>query len=103
MSGNLKVITKENFKETIQKGTVLVDFYADWCGPCRMMTPILEKVASELGDKVNVVKIDIEANQESAAEYKVTSIPTLVLFKDGKEVNRLVGLKDENAIKQLIG
>lgn len=102
MSELIKNVTEETFGQAIKEGVVLVDFFADWCGPCRMMTPVLEKVASELGNKISILKIDIDNAQQIATQFQVTSIPTLVLFKDGKEAGRLVGLRDAEAIKEFI-
>lgn len=99
---SFKELTEENFKEEIKKGVFLVDFYADWCGPCRMLTPVLEKVAQKMQGTAAVVKLDIDQAQRTAAGYQVTSIPTLILFKDGKEVGRLVGLRDEDAIHDFV-
>ncbi len=95
--------TDENFEEKIKQGVNLIDFYADWCGPCRMLTPVLEEVAGEMQGKATFAKLDIDQNQEVAKRYQVTSVPTLILFKDGKEVNRLVGLRDAEAIKHFVG
>ncbi|MEN9344354.1 MAG: thioredoxin [Chlamydiota bacterium] len=91
-----------SFQQKIQTGTTLVDFYADWCGPCRMMSPVLEKVAKEVKAKAKIAKLDIDQAQKIASQYQVTSIPTLILYKEGKEVGRLVGLRDAGAIKQFI-
>ncbi len=93
---------EDTFDETIKKGTTLVDFYADWCGPCRMITPHLEAVAKELEGKANIVKLDVEHAQRIASQYEVTSVPTLILFKDGKEVGRIVGVRDAKALKEFI-
>lgn len=98
----VKLLKDDSFHEQIKTGITLVDFYADWCGPCRMLTPILEKVAQDLEEKVSFAKLDIDAEQKIASEFQVTSVPTLVLFKGGKEVNRLVGLRDEQGIKDFI-
>lgn len=92
----------ENFFGFVSKGVTLVDFYAEWCGPCRMLSPILEKVAESLKGKANIVKVDTDKATETAAKFSVTSVPTLVLFKDGKEVNRAVGLKDESSLEEFI-
>jgi thioredoxin 1 len=102
MSENLKKITEDNFLETIKKGVTLVDFYADWCGPCRMMVPSLEQVAGDFKGEVNVVKLDVDAAQRIASEYQVSSIPTLILFKDGKEMDRVVGVQNADALKKFI-
>lgn len=98
----IKHLAEDTFDKDIKSGLVLVDFYADWCGPCRMMTPVLEKVAKEVKGKAVIGKLDIDQNQKIAAHFQVTSIPTLILFKEGKEVGRLVGLRDADAVKQFI-
>ena len=102
MSEDMKHLTEENFHEGISKGVTLVDFYADWCGPCRMMTPVLERVAKEMKGKATVAKLDIDQAQKTAGSFQVTSIPTLILFNDGKEVGRLVGLRDADTVKEFI-
>lgn len=94
--------TDDDFEQKIASGVTLVDFYADWCGPCRMLTPVIEGVAEEMQGKANFAKLDIDANQKVAGQYQVTSVPTLILYKDGKEVNRLVGLRDAEAIKHFV-
>lgn len=99
-----KIYDFETSKEWLYKGArpAIIDFYADWCGPCRMLTPVLEKVAQKLHGKVSIYKLDIDEAQKTAASFQVTSIPTLVLFKDGKEIGRLVGLRDEETIKDFV-
>ena len=99
-SQNIKVLQDDNFNSEISKGITLVDFYADWCGPCRQMTPVIEKFAIDMQGKVNVAKIDIDNNQQTPSTFQVTSIPTLILFVDGKEVKRIVGLKDLDSLKK---
>ena len=96
-------MTKEDtFNDDIKSGVTLVDFYADWCGPCRMLTPVLEKVSKDLQGTVKVLKLDIDNAQKIASSFQVTSVPTLILFKDGKEVDRIVGLRDADSIKEFI-
>ena len=94
-------ITNENYEEEVLKSEkpVLIDFYADWCGPCRMMSPIIDEIAKEMGDKVKVGKINVDNNQELAMEYGVMSIPTIVILKDGKVEKTFVGVTDKEEIK----
>ncbi|MDF2550249.1 MAG: trxA-C [Chlamydiales bacterium] len=92
----------QNFQTTIEQGTTLVDFFAEWCGPCRMMTPILEALAEELNGQVKFAKLDIDQAQQTTASFNVTSVPTLILFHGGKEVQRFVGLRDANTLKEMI-
>lgn len=96
-------ITNETFeKEVMQaEGKVLVDFWASWCGPCRMLGPVIDQLGSELND-VKVCKIDVDANQDLAAKYKVETIPTLVVFEGGKEVKRSVGVQPKPAILAML-
>jgi thioredoxin 1 len=98
----MKVVTEQNIQQEISKGITLVDCYADWCGPCRMLTPVLEQLSNELHGKANIVKIDIDSAQNFASSVQVTSIPTMILFKEGKEVGRLVGLRDAATIRTFI-
>lgn len=91
------------FQELIQsKKPVLVDFSAEWCGPCKMMAPILKQVASEVGDKATIVKIDVDKNQQAAAHYQIRGVPTLILFKDGKQLWRQSGVVPKQTLVQLI-
>lgn len=99
MSGKVKDLTDDTFKDVIGTGVTLVDFWATWCPPCRMQGPIIEKVADSLDDtKAVVAKVDVDANPVVASQYGVSSIPTLIVFKDGKEVKRFVGLQQEPSL-----
>ena len=98
----IKHLTEANFGSEIEKGVTLVDFHADWCGPCRMLAPELETVAEDLQGNVQIGKLDIDAEAKIAGQYQVTSVPTMIVFKDGKEVNRIVGLRDAAAIKEFL-
>ncbi len=92
----------ENFNETVGSGVTLVDFYADWCGPCRMLAPVFEEVAGSMSGKAKFGKLDIDKSSGIAGKNEVTSVPTMILFKDGKEFNRLIGLRDKNAIEEFV-
>ena len=83
--------TMDDMNALSEKGTVLVDFWAPWCGPCRMMAPELEKAAEHYGEQVHIAKINIDEQEEAAVRYGVSSIPTLILFRNGAEVSRFVG------------
>lgn len=98
----VKTLNDDTFQVEIEKGVVLVDFFAVWCAPCRMLSPIFDQVAEQYKDKITVAKVDIDSEQKTAAQFQVTSVPTVVLFKDGKEVNRLIGLRDLDAIKAFV-
>ena len=97
----VQIVSQDYFSDSIASGLVLIDFFAEWCGPCKMLTPVLEEVAKEL-PSVTILKLDIDASPRPAEQYGVSSIPTLILFKDGKEVERSVGLKDKDSLIKLI-
>lgn len=98
---NIEVLTEENFEESVKSGVTLVDFYAEWCGPCRMLSPILEELSAEESG-VRFAKVDVDNAQKLATNHQVTSVPTLVLYKDGKEVDRILGLRDKEALKSFV-
>ena len=97
-------LTNENFEEEVLKkeGLVLVDFFATWCGPCQMLAPILSQIAEENKDKVKVGKINVDEQNELAMQYEISSIPTLKLFRDGKVVKTLIGLRSKSEIEEVI-
>ena len=96
-------VNSQNFEEEVLKSEkpVLVDFYADWCGPCKMLSPIVDEVAQENED-IKVVKVNVDDSQDLAMKYQVMSIPTLVVIKEGNEINRSVGLIDKNQVVNMI-
>ena len=95
-----KSVTDQSFATDVlgAEGPVLVDFWAEWCGPCRMIAPALEEISNELGDKVTVAKLNIDENPQATRTYGVMSIPSLILFKGGQEVARVIGAKPKEAI-----
>lgn len=99
---NVIKLEGKDFQDTISKATkpIVVDFYADWCGPCKMIAPVLEELASENSD-IQIFKINIDENQDIAGKYSVMSIPTLISFKDGKEYKRNVGALPKPSILEL--
>ncbi len=103
-SENVKEATDSNFQSDVLGGDkpALVDFWAVWCGPCRAVTPIIEELAAEQGDKVNVFKMNIDDNPQTPAQFGVRSIPTIMLFKDGKMLDQVVGAVPKSELERLI-
>ncbi len=97
------IITKDNFKSEVldYKGTVLVDFWADWCGPCRMLSPIVDEVATE-NPGIKVGKINVDEQQELSAQFGIMSIPTLLVFRDGKKISESIGLIPKEQIEKML-
>ncbi|WP_127585793.1 thioredoxin [Paenibacillus koleovorans] len=95
-------VSDQSFKSEVEStGTVLVDFWAPWCGPCKMIAPVLEELDSEIGD-LKIAKVNVDDNPESAARFGVMSIPTLIVFKDGQPVDKIVGFKPKDALKTVV-
>jgi thioredoxin len=95
-------LTKDNFQASVAEGVTLVDFWAPWCGPCKMQLPIVEELSAELGDQAKIGKINVDNEPELASRFGVMSIPTLILFKDGQPVDKMVGLTPKEALKTKI-
>ncbi len=99
---SVKQISDATFNNEIEAGIVLVDFWAPWCGPCKIIAPILDELSAEIGDAAKIVKINVDDNPESASKYNVMSIPTLLIFKDGQLVDQLVGVQPKEKLKAVI-
>lgn len=95
-------ITKDNFNQTVSQGVSLLDFWAPWCGPCKMQLPIVEELAEEMKGKATIAKVNVDEEPELASQFGVMSIPTLILFKDGQPVDKLVGLQSKAALQSKI-
>lgn len=102
MNENIKVLTGETFQDEIKTGLTLVDFYADWCMPCKMLSPTISAIAEEYAGRISVAKINIDSAPGIAAKYGVMSIPTVILFKDGIAVDKKIGLAGKGVYEQLI-
>ncbi|MEW6273521.1 MAG: thioredoxin [Bacillota bacterium] len=103
-SESIQVLDSASFKEFIAsaKNPVLVDFWAPWCGPCKMIAPVLEEIAAEYAGKLQVAKLNVDENQGPASDFKVSSIPTLILFKNGQEMERSIGFKTKGDLKKFV-
>ncbi len=96
------VFTDKNFQDEVLKaqGLVMVDFFATWCGPCKMMAPVVEKLSEAYKDKVKIGKLDVDENPDTSGKYEIQSIPTTIFFKDGEMVDKLIGFQSEEALKK---
>lgn len=103
-SENVKEFTDQNFEAEVLKSDqpVLVDFWAEWCMPCRMLTPTIEKIARDYSGKVKVGKLDTDANRDVAIKYSISAIPTVILFRNGQVAQKFVGLRQERDFKEAI-
>lgn len=92
-------VTDQTFSDEVENtGTVLVDFWAPWCGPCKMIAPILEEIDSEIGDKLKIAKVNVDENPDTSGRYGIMSIPTLMVFKDGQVVDKLIGYQPKEQL-----
>ena len=92
--------TDANFADETKEGVVLVDFFATWCGPCKMLAPVIEELAGEYEGKVKIGKLDVDDNPEAAGKFGVQSIPTIIIFKDGQEVDKMMGFQSKEVLKE---
>ena len=92
------IIKSDEFQKTIEKGVVLVDFFATWCGPCKMLAPILENAEKEIAGKAKICKLDVDEAGDIAQSFGIMSVPTMIIFKDGVEVERMIGLRQQHQI-----
>ena len=97
-SENVKILDDSNFDKTVKMGVSLIDFWAAWCGPCKVQGPIIDEVADEIGEKANICKVDVDKNQKISQKYGIRNIPTILIFKDGKTVDKLVGIKTKGTL-----
>ena len=106
MSDKVLELSEENFSSTIAEGVTLVDFWAPWCGPCRMMTPVIDQIADKFGDRATIAKLDIDQARGVASQFGISSIPAIFIFKDGNPVKQMVGMQVEadlvNAIEEAL-
>ena len=98
----MKIINESDFESDVKEGIVVVDFFASWCGPCRMMGAVLEEVDKELNGKAKIIKVDVDQSQNLARQFGVMSIPTIVVFKDGKQVHKQIGFVPKERLVALI-
>lgn len=98
VSDNLIILTDASFKKQIKSGVTLIDFWAAWCMPCKVLGPIVSEVADEMGDEAAICKLNIDENKKTSAELGIRSIPTIIIFKDGKIVKKIVGVKSKGVI-----
>jgi len=101
-SEQIKTLTDQNFKNQIKNGLVLVDFWAAWCMPCKLMIPVLNELAEESDSKVTIAKLNVDKARATASKFSIRSIPTCILFKNGKEVERIVGVKTADQLRKQI-
>jgi thioredoxin 1 len=95
-------MTDVNFRQTVKEGLTLVDFYATWCGPCKMLGPVLEELDQELQGKVKIAKVDVDENPMLSGQFQVMSVPTMILFKDGQAIEKISGFQPKPVLKQYL-
>jgi thioredoxin 1 len=95
-------LNEQNFNEEISSGVTLVDFWAEWCGPCQIMLPILDELTTKMEGKAKIAKVNVDENPSIAAQFRVMSIPTLIVFKDGQPVEQMVGVQQADALESVL-
>ena len=98
----MKIVNTEEFNALMNEDAVLVDFFATWCGPCKMIAPVLDELATDLEGKAKVVKVNVDENQGTASQYQIMSIPSLLLFKDGELVEKTMGFQPKEALQAFV-
>ena len=99
----MRIIKENEFEDVLKENkVVLVDFFANWCGPCRMLAPILEEVLAESNGKFEIVKVDVDESEKLAKKFGIMSIPTMIIFQDGKEAEKIIGLRDKDGLLETI-
>jgi thioredoxin 1 len=99
---NMKIVNSNEFKSEIESGVTVVDFFATWCGPCKMLAPVLEGLSNEMEGNAKFIKVDIDQSLDLANEFQIASVPTMIIFKDGQKVEQLVGFLPKEKIQQAI-
>lgn len=102
-SKDIRILESKNFKTTIKRGKVLVDFWAPWCAPCKMIAPTLNEIAEEQKGKITIAKVNVDKQQALAQKYGIRNIPTMILFENGKEIKRIMGVKPKKSILKEVG
>ncbi|MCE5220520.1 MAG: thioredoxin [Clostridium sp.] len=98
----MKIVNSNEFKSEIESGITVVDFFANWCGPCKMLAPVLEGLSSDMKEKAKFIKVDIDQSLDLANEFQISSVPTMVIFKDGQKAEQLVGFLPKEKIQKAI-
>lgn len=102
MAGNLIELTDSTFESTVSDGVVLVDFWAPWCGPCKMLTPVIQQIADEYAGKAAICKVNTDDHRDAAIQFSISAIPTLILFKDGQVLKKWVGMTSKDDLTEAI-
>jgi len=102
-SKNIRVLNNKNFKPVVRSGLVLVDFWAPWCAPCKMIAPVLNEIAEEQAGNITIAKVNVDQNKQISQKYNIRNIPTMILFENGKQKKRIMGVKPKKVILKEVG